>query len=87
VEAKLPENPKEKEMIRIEQNKFPMSNADCIGVVIYTMYDKAQKDMLQFFIDFLDEHIELNRENRWDTMQLDAIKINFKNRFMGENNG
>jgi hypothetical protein len=82
MEAKLPTNPKEKEMIRIEQNKFPMSNADCVDVVAYTMYDKAQKDMQQFFLDFLDEHIELNRENRWDTMQLVALKFNFKNRFM-----
>ena len=37
--------------------------------------------MLQFFVDFLDEHIELHKEKQWDTMQLEALKINFKLRF------
>jgi hypothetical protein len=85
MKAKLPINPKEKDMIRMEKfnvSLSALSNADGLDVVAYVMYDKCQKDMLQFFIDFLDEHIELAKERHWNSIGLVALKINFKSRFM-----
>lgn len=45
-------------------------------------YYRCQQDMLQFFDKFLQEHIELNKERRWDTTLMVALQINFRNRFM-----
>ncbi len=49
-------------------------------------WDDCQRDMLQFFIDFLDEHIEFSKEKRLEYGQLVALKINFQGRFMSEKN-
>lgn len=46
------------------------------------MCEVYKEKLLQFFVDFLDEHIELNKENKWDAVQFEALKINFKARFM-----
>lgn len=48
--------------------------------------DEIQKEMLQFFVDFLDEHIELNKSRMWDASLLESLKINFKSRFMENHN-
>ncbi len=45
-------------------------------------YNDCKRDMLQFFIEFLDEHIELHKEKMWDATLIQALKINFKSRFM-----
>lgn len=46
------------------------------------MCELYKEKLLQFFVDFLNEHIELHKENKWNTVQFEALKINFQSRFM-----
>ena len=58
------------------------SNCYCNKLIAFRACDAERSDMLKFFDNFLQEHIDLNKERNWNTMQLIAIQINFRSRFM-----
>jgi len=62
--------------------RMKSSNCYCNKLIAFRACDVERSDMLKFFNDFLQEHIDLCKERHWETMQLIAIQINFRSRFM-----